>query len=295
MVDFLSEVINLGYDISDEPKSMPLASFVEKLGTSLDWPEHEINDSIEIFSLEARADFLSPPEPYLRRDVYPWRFNRPLSYMRKPLILREANDSAEEVVWGNRHVFAAAMYLVELCFSGRLEPREPAMRRLCSIIRSEEAEEFNDRVAELYERLPDRTVRRRVKKIENRRIQAEDGRDLGDIDVLVVYPPERRVLVVECKCLLIARTPREMSNELDKLFGTKGSTRSIEEKHLARADWCRRNLDSILRWIGSEETDTTGWRVDPLLVFDSESLSWHLVTPGVPAMSFLELEQSATA
>lgn len=55
------------------------------------------------FVLVERADFLAAPDPYRAADVYPWRFNRGLSYLRRPLIARGCSSGVELVCRRTAH------------------------------------------------------------------------------------------------------------------------------------------------------------------------------------------------
>jgi hypothetical protein len=83
-------------------------------------------------------------------------------------------------------------------------------------INDRKGKDFNDRVAD-YFLSPGNIVERRVKKIGQLRLRGPSG-DLGDLDVLVAMPARRLLRIIECKNLAGARTPFEMSNEVDELF-----------------------------------------------------------------------------
>lgn len=59
----------------------------------------KIQKILDYICLDKRASFLIPPEGFRKEDTYPWRFNRELSFTRRPLIKRD-----NEYIWGNRNI-----------------------------------------------------------------------------------------------------------------------------------------------------------------------------------------------
>jgi len=98
---------------------LTLDACLDRLAARLAWPREHIQRVLELLSLVPRQDFLVPPAPYKPAEVYPWRFNRQLSYLRRPFIWRERNGGVE-ILWGNRHLYRIIDCLNDLCFSGRL-------------------------------------------------------------------------------------------------------------------------------------------------------------------------------
>jgi hypothetical protein len=111
-------------DLDPGVVSLPLDAFLDRLAAGLGWPREHIQRALELLSLVPRQEFLVPPAPYKQAEVYPWRFNRQLSYLRRPFVWRERNG-AVEVLWGNRHLYRSVFYLNDLCFSGRLSAQAP--------------------------------------------------------------------------------------------------------------------------------------------------------------------------
>jgi hypothetical protein len=130
-----------------------------------------------------------------------------------------------------------------------------------SALREEEAKSFVDAVADLY-RSGATIVRSNVLKIAGRRLRRDDNTDLGDIDVLAATLATRVLEAVEVKDLSVARTPRELANELNETFATGGPRRSHAEIHLERIAWLERNLAAVLAWLGLDGEDAGNWRVD---------------------------------
>jgi hypothetical protein len=285
---FLAEVMNAGLRRKGEPKAAPMSEFLSELERELDWPRTTVEQAFEFFALRPREAFL-PPRPFTS-EVYPWRFSRSLSYVRKPLLVRPG-DREEEIVWGVRHVHAATRYLIDLCVGGRLRARTPEMQQFLSKIRNRDAEEFNTRIANLYRERPDLVVRERVRKIGHLRLVRPTGQDLGDIDVLVIDPPRRQILAIETKDLAVARTPAEMSHELEGLFRGTGSRPAAIDRHLERAAWLREHIPEVLTWLRIPAGNLRRWAVDVLVVVDLEIMSPFIVKSPVRVLPYRELRE----
>ncbi len=226
-----------------------------------------------MLTLEPRARFRDPPSPFAPPDVYPWRFNRELSFVRRPLLLRTTGDG-EELVWGPRHVDAAGRQLVMLIMSERLKAHSKPMRNLMTRLRQEETAEFVEHVGRQYTDAG-MVVRTNVRKIAGHKITKLDGNDAGDIDVLAADPVGLVVHVQECKDLEGARTPAELHNELEKTFAVGRRKRSAADKHLERIAWVEDHLAEVVAWLGLP--DAAGrWSVAGGFVVDTEVLSPHV-------------------
>lgn len=219
-------------------------TFVNAVAEKTGWPAAKVRMVLDLFSLSPRPDFLKPPKPFRKEDVYPWRYNRPYSYLRRP-ILRTNTDGDDVIIWGSRHLFIAWQHLVNLMLSGRFQARSTEMRKVMGEFNSERGELFNDAVADLFQQLPGAKVRKRIKKFTGINGQL---RPPGDIDILVAEQDRRRLLVVECKDLAVGRAPHELQSELAKLFERENGKPSSVERHLQRVEmgsaeyWLRASL-----------------------------------------------------
>lgn len=220
---------------------------------------------------------MKPPPPFSREDVYPWRFTRSLSYMRRPLLELKKKEG-KYLCWGTRHVFAAMEYIVDLCLSGRLQAQAKSkeMQDLMGKIHREDGEVFTQHIASLFEGFSSLIVKTNVKKIGKLRIGAP-GNDLGDIDVLVVWPRKFRIFAIECKDLAIARTPKEMANELQELFRGNEKRVAVVTKHQRRCKWIKSHIKDLLETMRMPTRDR--WKVEPILVVNEEMLTPYLYSP----------------
>ncbi len=288
LTTLLADCFAIGTEQELPTKIMSVDNMVERLSQSTAYPLSKVVRVLDDLSLESRADFLRPPAPFRNEDVYPWRFGRPLSYIRRPLI-RTTENGDPILMWGNLHLCDSRDYITDMCLSGRLQSRVASqeMRSLLARFNHEKGSEFTLRVRGVFDVYDHLAVDSNIKKIGKTRI-AELGNDLGDIDVLVVNARRCRVLVIECKNLSIARNPFEMANELQTLF-VGADKPSTVVRHQRRTKWIQNNLALVLKHYGVEIKGK--WRVEPILVVSEEMLTPHIYHPPMLVISFRTLEQ----
>lgn len=282
-----TEIMNIGYQLAEPTKVMQQEVLLNQLRDRLSWNESDVQRGLKFLGLAPRDDFLDPPPPFRPEDVYPWRFNRALSYIRKPIVLRMRGDDWE-VVWGNRHLHVAAQHLVNLCVYGRLKAQSKRMKAYISRSLNAAALEFNERVADAYAGKSGVYVKRRVRKIAGELIGGA-ATPLGDIDVLVADRRRKEVLAIECKDLALARTPRELATEIERLFEGRGDRESAAERQLKRAKWLGERLDKVLLELGIMRKGR--WRVKPSIVLDDEPMSFWIRSSPLPVKSLARVRQ----
>ncbi len=288
LLEFFGAAMDIGRDIHSSVACLPLRELIVRLANQVGWTTERVGQALELLSLKPRSDFLKPDPPYKPADVYPWKFNRPLSYLRRPFLHRKPNSEVE-VLWGIRHLNTVRQYLIYLCLNGRLNAQSKKMKQVMSELRNIEGEEFNDQVADLLEQNKILIVRRRVKKIGKLEIRGARG-ILGDIDVLVADSQRKRLMVIECKNFALARAPHEMANELAELFQGRGKEKSAVQHHQERVNWVCNHQGEILTWLGLEPT--ADWKVEPLIVTDYELLTPHLWASPIPVVSLVEMSKN---
>ncbi|KPV58162.1 hypothetical protein QJ48_18145 [Paenibacillus sp. A3] len=229
--------------------------------------EEVFDQFVAIMSLSKRSSFLNPSKPFEKYDVWPWRFNRELSYLRRPLILHD-----DFLIFSYNHLYNSLYYFVSLFFNGTFKAKCLEMKQYISKYVNETGEKFNQKVEEYFRLNGDLIVRSQVKKIGKHKIQSENG-ELGDIDVLVINPKKRIIWLVECKDLNRARTPYEIHHEHCKLFIDSVGDSCIVTKHKRRADWLERNLQIALSNYNIETNNLRQWRVMPFIVISNSMIS----------------------
>jgi hypothetical protein len=262
---FMAAAYIISEDLDPAYACLPINEFVDRVVAYLTWSKAQVNQVFHFLNLSPRSNFLTPYSLF-EKYTCPWRYNRQLSYVRRPFISRKQGDTIE-ILWGNRHLYRVIPYIADLCLTGRLHAQSNEMLQLMSTIRMKQANAFNDRVAEILKQNADLIVRTRVKKVGKLRPP-------GDIDILLADPKKRRLGILECKDFTLARTPRELDNELKKLFEGKHGKKSMIEQ---RVDWASANVEQILNWLQVDGADKASkWSVKPLIVVSQELFSPYL-------------------
>lgn len=277
VLEFVGVLHRLGYEIDPGVVVAPLEQVVKRASEALSWDEAKAQQILDFLSLKERADFLQPPAGMKRESVYPWRFSRTLSYLRRPLLLR-GQGAGTEVVWGNRHLESSAKNFVSVVMGGKFHHTSSEMKLLMGQMRNREGKEFNARVAALFKERRRTVVQEKVKAIGRLNLA-----NLGDIDVLAADLGQRILYVVECKDLAMARTPYELSTEIRELILGTDSEKSAVDKHIARVNFVRAHLKETVRWLGGNPLSS--WKVYPIVVVDEPLMSPRIQDSPLPVIA----------
>jgi hypothetical protein len=281
---FLGELLALAREGQRALVVEPRSSLVEHLASRLEWPAAAVESLVQHFVLEPRAAFLTAPEPYKSSDVSPWRFNRGLSYLRRPLV-RTPDDS---IFFTPGNVAKSAENLVQLIVTGRYKAQTEELRARMDAFNQGPAREF---VADVANTLEARgfITRTHVNKIGKQRIEKATGHDAGDVDVLAADRTRRRIFAIECKDLTPDRMPNEIRADLEMLFiGSPGKKEkpSAQAKHLTRLRWLREHHDEVVAWLLGERGES--WTIEAAIVTSRPLVSRHLGFAKMPVWTLAE-------
>lgn len=197
------------------------------------------NSIINSVSLKKRNDFLNPPAPFKKEDIYPWRFNRELSFTRRPIILRN-----EEMIWGNRHFYHMIRFTLDLIDNGKLKAKSPKMNSLIGEISKERGYEFNCLVYKKLLSFNEFEIYSNINKINGLYI-SENNNALGDIDILIIDKKYNKIIASEVKNFNLSKNPYEMNLEYKKMFEDTKRKKCFYTKHSRRVEWCNKHIDDI--------------------------------------------------
>jgi hypothetical protein len=236
----LHAMLDVGDEIEDEVKVLELSKLLQKLFVKDSILSEELSMRIlDDISLQERKDFLNPPFPFRREDVYPWRFNRELSFTRRSVIIR-----SNTVIWGNRQLFHMYQYIIDLIQDGKLKTRSKELSSLIGNVANLRGKQFNDFVYDKISTISGAHAWRNVSVINGKKICLNSSCPLGDIDVLCIIPSSKKILVAEVKDFSFAKSPYEIAQEFKKMF-VDGDTPCFATKHSRRVEWVRSHFDDV--------------------------------------------------
>ncbi len=264
---------------ADQVTRIDRSRAISEVSTARGVANEVVSAVMDGITLTERKSFLG-----IGQDAWPWRFNRDMSYVRRPLVLQ-----GHELVFGFRSIYRLGPYWVDNLLSGRLQGRAKTaeIQRCISEARGKINNAFARSVAAKLESLG-MTTRSSVNKIGKNRITDAAGHDLGDIDVLAAHPETRTVIAVEAKDFEVARTPAEIAGELEKLFAGKKGKKPTIELHSRRIDWLRQHLGDVTEFLGADSNGAP-WHLAGAVVTSDPLLTPLVNTSPFPVIPFDDL------
>jgi len=227
--------------------SLPLSEFKKRIISALNWPEDRVIKAINLFSLSPREKWDLAPEGFtLNEDILPWRYNRRLSYLRRPLIIGPETDTEPMIFWGSLHVESSFSYLAELIDSGRYKNPQgmsEEMQKLLGEIKRENGKFFVSKVCKWFKDNTEYIVDPNVPIAPNEKLDSTSN--LGDIDVLLIDIVQKKIFSIECKNINFGRNAREIDNEISRFIIDKERRKSWASKHIDRDEWLKNNVKKV--------------------------------------------------
>ncbi len=243
---FMEGLCHIGFLQTAPYASAPLILLRDEVNRYIDYFDgKEFENAINFLVLSNRGKLEKLPKGFEFIDIMPWRFNRMLSFMRKPIVLVDAggNGDGKIAYWGVRHLlYISRIYLGDQLFSDRFRVFENS--------------EVKKVLGEFAQQRGDALVKKIVESIDPTDLSIDqdvyigpsydlkNGIDIGDIDVLVLDTTRKILFSLECKSMSPSRNIKEMIEEVEKLFGSKTEMGWID-KHVRRHQWLEANKRQI--------------------------------------------------
>lgn len=219
--------------------------------------EDSIKKALVHLALEKRGAYLTAPEGMDSKEIFPWIYNRELSYLRRPIIRWLRTDGGVNIVYGVRSCLLAGIQLSDLLHSGRLKFVGKKLGKLLGKFESEKGRAFNEVVRDwLRQNTTLRVWSHDVSIKPKGNLVATE--DLGDIDVLAYDSVKNVVYLIECKNTNTAKNVREMKKEMDDYLGRgdnpeKDKKKALVLKHLRRHKWVNDNINQVQVFVGATD------------------------------------------
>lgn len=243
----------------------------------------EFNNALAFLSLTNRGNILKVPKGFENYDISPWRFNRRLSLLRKPLIICDTDDLENPIIyWGFRQILLSRMTIAEQCINNRLKVSEnsPVAKVMGKLAQQRGSRLVTEVLQQL--KLEDTILDTEVMISPNGKLKHIS--DIGDIDVLLIHLPNKVIYSLECKSFAPSRNIKEMVEECEKLQGSK-SEKGLIAKHQNRHQWIITHLDQMGKVY---EADLAKFSVVSAFVTREDMLFPYLKKIGI-TMPFLTL------
>lgn len=226
---------------------MPEEMVVKEVCKVSGYDESIVRTAIDRLSLQARQSYLTAPEGYKGNEVYPWRYNREFSFIRRFIVKEKDSNGEVYLTFGHRNALAAFQQLVLLLTEGQLSvpDREKHVKAIVGHYSEEKGAEFNKQVRNFLREHTKLMVVDYDVKIDPRHFSSAD-RNYGDIDVLA-FDRESGVLYnIECKDTVMAKNIYQMYLEIRKYLGLNEDEKkgALIWKHYHRHEWlCKHKLE----------------------------------------------------
>jgi hypothetical protein len=272
------------------PPAMPRTEAAKAAALAFELNGGAVERALDMLLLRSRAAWDHIPGGLDEADILPYRYNRRLSLMRRPVVLVSADKAGptdDVIYWGPRQVHVAVRQFIQLVATGRFRvehAQSAAMRRLRGTIIDRRGKAFESKVSAWAGGLAGCRYESRVEIGPGKTLEADE--DLGDVDVLIVDDAARVIWCIEAKDIDFGRNPQEMAQEMRRLLPVQDK----EQKKPSRAEMHGRRLDWILsHWrVVADEFGLQGqhWSVVGLLASDDVLPSPYLAESPLPILPF---------
>lgn len=230
--------------------SIKRRELILKLSETTTLREEEINSILDFLIITERKDFLKAPAGYKNEDVFPWKYNREFSLIKRPLVQYVNNVGDDIIVYGFRNVEAASKQIYNLFLEGRLKYVGKHLKKLLGERNDIKGHAFREKTIQWLKDIKDVEVWPYEVKISPTG-HFKSLEDLGDIDILIFDRKRNTVFNIECKRTYQAKNIHEMKTELDSYFGRGGQNKKIQ-KHIKRDTWLQSNIIEVMKFINTD-------------------------------------------
>lgn len=249
----MGALMNIGFADGHSCIVVSEATLVPKLLEAL--PEltvEKIRKTLKLLSLQQRPDIATPIEPYKFGEIAPWRYNRSLSYLRRPLACVDI-DEQPHYLYGYRHLLDVMDNFYRIIGTGKLSATSEAMKSFVGEMAEGKGKAFRNRVRDWFkENSSFEVIDHEVKIDRGKHLDAD--KNYGDIDLLVIDHTNKIVYSLECKAIYGARNILEMKTEVDHYLGRPGNeNRAKIGMHMSRHNWLRDNYEKLVAFLKLKE------------------------------------------
>ncbi|MFP1631950.1 hypothetical protein ACLB6G_09455 [Zhengella sp. ZM62] len=250
----------------------------------------ELEALISSLTLMGRSAWRDVPEGFEAKDIFPWRFRRRLSTLRRPLVEIDNADDDPSMLVAPGLVRDAFAYTITNLYQGDFPASQlsPKMARWAGKAMHQMRSKFSQEVARRMTEFGWETEYEvALTKLLGKGLDA----DYGDIDVLAWEVSSGRVLLMECKDLQFRKTDGEIAEQLSDFRGelNRDGKPDLLLKHLRRVEVVSKELDRVSKYTGISTP-----RIEGHLVFKNPvpmKFAWDHMAERISLSLASELDQ----
>lgn len=255
----IGTLINEGFINAESCIEMEEAALKGLLSKIEDITARDIDSAFELLTLLERKAIGVSPDGYTTSDIFPWRYSRSISYIRRPLV-KVTDKEAVYYYFGYRHLIQFIDNLIYLLYSSKLPgAKSEEMKSWLASISGDKGKPFREAVKKWFEKnsgyeiIPHEV--QMDKNVSKGHIQAE--KHYGDIDLFVIDHEHRIIYPIECKNIHGGRNVHEMKVEMDDYLGRDSKDKKAKmRKHVERNAWLKANKAALKDLVPDAENYT---------------------------------------
>lgn len=255
--------------------------------------EHLVRVGISRLSLQKRNKFLLAPDGYENYEVYPWRYNREFSFIRRFIVREMDNNGEMYLIFGQRNAISSFKQLSYLLLMGQLHVSKSNnhIKKIIGKYSQEKGTAFNNLVRDF---LKDNTelnvINYDVKITKDYPFYADTN--YGDIDVLAFDTQTKVVYNIECKDTVMAKNIYQMYDEINKYLGLNEDKKenALVWKHFRRHEWLIHHKTDLAKFLKIEKVSDIKSIIITSQVLPVSYLRGDILP--LPIMSYRALKQA---
>ena len=233
--------------------------FISLLKNEINISEEEVKSIYTLLVLNSRGKFDEKVDGYEYAEIIPWRYNRRLSYLLKPIL--RINDKVNNnfiICFSARHLYIAGQNLLAIFFDGTLKVDDDC-KQIREFVKRNSTEKGDEFTVEVREWIRDNT-NLFVLDYEFDITTKIADKNYGDVDVLALDEKRKILYSIECKNTKQAKIIYDFWKDI------KNFTEKQLPKHINREKWLSNNLSVVSQRINK---DVSGFKVKSIIVSSS--------------------------
>ena len=208
----------------------------------------DVNTALEMLTLLEREAIGTPPDGYTPIDIFPWRYNRFISYLRRPLVKVTTTETVY-YYFAYRHLMQFIENLLYLLYTSKLPAvKSDEMKTWLAAVSGDQGNPFRKSVKKWFEESSNyQIIPYEVQMDKNApKGHIQTDKHYGDIDLLVIDHEHQIIYPIECKNIHGGRNVHEMKIEMDDYLGRNGKDKKAKmRKHFERNKWLQANKQTL--------------------------------------------------